>query len=177
MAKVQRDWLAYKQEIVEVIGKAELKVEERLALEVKLGNRKNMNQMKERTQTLEREESNQQQVIGNLSNVVKLIGQDIVGHYKNIQVIFNQLVSYGNKQRKNNVRLKEKAESTNLPDGWMDLFESIIGSEATETLKIDSAFRIGLYKNAARPRDIWIKFVYWNPEKLIMSITFINLEI
>lgn len=92
--------------------------------------------------------------------------QDIVGHHENIEEIFNQLEIIESKQRKNNIRLKnlrEKAESANLQDHLMDLFESILGSEANDVVKIDSAFRIGIYKkHAIRPRVVLVKFVDWN---------------
>lgn len=54
-----------------------------------------------------------------MTNVVRLMDQDIVGSHENTQDIFNQVESLENKQNKNNVRLKnlkEQAEGANLQD-------------------------------------------------------------
>lgn len=59
-------------------------------------------------------------------------------------------------------------EGANLKEYLRDLFESILGSDIIEVVKIDSAFRIGIYRNNMRPRDVLIKFADWNSKKLVM---------
>lgn len=72
-----------------------------MALEVKLGNiEQNVSQMNKKPQELRKEQINQQQVIDNLSNVVRVMSQDIVRHHDNIQEIFNQFESVENNSKK-----------------------------------------------------------------------------
>lgn len=110
MSQAQRDWQMHKQEILKAIHK-ESKVDQHLtALEAKMDNIEyNVKQMNEKAQALEQIQSRQQQPINNVTNVVKLMGQDVVGHH-NLQERFDQIESLENRQRKNNIRLKKVKE-------------------------------------------------------------------
>lgn len=122
---------------------------------------------------MEKQQTDQQQTIVEVAKVVKLMGEDIVGRHDNTEEMFNQLEAMENKQRKNNLRLKnlrEKAESANLKNYLTDLVESIIGLDTNNTVKIDSAFQIGPYKkHASKPRDVLVKFADWNSKKVILQ--------
>lgn len=90
-----------------------------------------MSQMKQKTQEIEKVQINQQKIIDHLTNVVKLMGQDTQGNHENIQEVFNRLEIIENKQRKNNIRLKnlkEKSDGNNLQEYIIDLLKSIIVS-------------------------------------------------
>lgn len=63
--------------------------------------------------------------------------------------------SLENRQRRNNIRLKnlkEKAEGADLQEYLTDVFESMMGSDITDKIKIRICFQIGVVrKNATGP--------------------------
>lgn len=124
-----------------------------------------VSQLNEKVSTVEH---TQQQTTENLANF-QLMGQVLVGHHDNIQEFYEQMESLDNKQRRNNIRLRnleEKAKDANLHSYMMDLLESIAGAEEGGKIGVDSAFRVGICKkNQSKPRDIIVQFSNYASKK------------
>lgn len=85
------------------------------------------------------------------TSVLQAVGQDLVNHQESIQEIFSRVENLENQQRKN-IRLKilkEQAEGPNLCNYILYLFESILGGEEADQLKIDTVHRVGQFRRNA----------------------------